>query len=116
MGVPASGSVLREVLEGKVQKIESTEQLHPIHMDEMHGEECREDAERERADDAVLERLLLLTLGKRQHQDRQNEGVVRAQRCFEQDQEPDRDEVGAFDGKGHGSSDGTPIPGYSDGS
>ena len=85
-------------------------------MDEVHGGEGRENPERERADDPVPERLLLLALGKREHQHGQDEGVVRAQRRFQQHQEPDRDEVGAFDRKGHGRSNGTPIPGYSDGS
>ena len=55
------------------------------------------DAERERAEDAVAQRLLLLRLRQAEHQDGQDHRVVGAEQAFERDEQGDGDEVGRLD-------------------
>ena len=78
----------------QVQQVAGADQLHPAELDQVDGEQRRDGAERERADDAVAQRLLLLRFGKAEHQDRQHHRVVGAQQAFERDQQADGDEVG----------------------
>ena len=60
----------------------------------MRCEDGRGNAEDERPDDAVAQRLLALVPGETEHEHSQHHGVVRAQQSLEDDEENDCEEVG----------------------
>ena len=82
-----------EVVVRQPQQVEPADQLHEPQLDHVRGKHRRRDAERERADDAVAQRLPLLLLGQAEHEHRQHHGVVGAQQSFEHDEQGDGDEV-----------------------
>ena len=53
----------------------------------------RQDAERERAEHAVAERLLLIGARQPEDQDREHQRVVGAEQPFEQDEQADGEEI-----------------------
>ena len=94
-----SGPVLtaEEVLVDEIQQIARADQLHPAQPDQVDRQQRRDRAEREGADDAVAQRLLLLRLGQAEHQHGQDHRVVGAQQPFERHEQRDGDEVGRRD-------------------
>ena len=84
-----------EVLEREVQQVAGADQFDPAEGDQLDREQRGEDAEDERAEDPVAQRLLLLMTRQPEHQNRQHERVVGAEQALQQDEEADSDEVGA---------------------
>ena len=82
--VPSRRRPAEEVLEGEIEQIGGADQLHPAERDQLDREQRREDAERERADDAVAQRLLLLCARQAEDQDGQHQRVVGAEQALEQ--------------------------------
>ena len=77
----------------EIQQVAGAGELHPAEPDQVRGEKRRDGAKRERADDAVAQRLLLILLRQPQHQHGQHHRVVGAEKPLEHDEERDRDEI-----------------------
>src|SRR3954447_7967262 len=86
-------AALEEVPVREMQQVQPAEQLHPFDPDQIGREQRREDAECERADEAVPQRLLLIAPGKAEDHHGQDERVVGAEQPFEQHQQPDGHEI-----------------------
>jgi hypothetical protein len=60
----------------------------------LHGEQRREDAKGERAEDAVSERFALFAAREPQHEDREHQRVVGTEQSFEKDEQANRQKIG----------------------
>jgi hypothetical protein len=86
-----------EVVVRQPEQIRRPDQHHELNLDEIDGKQDRHDAERKGADDAVLERFLLLALRKTEDEDGEDHRVVSAQQAFERHEQRDGDEISGFD-------------------
>ena len=82
-----------EVLVRQIQQVQRAEQLHDRQLDQVDREQDGNDAERERADDAVAERLRCWSTRQPEHEHREHERVVGAEQPFEHDEQTNRQEV-----------------------
>ncbi len=85
------------MLPREIEEIKGADELDPGDLEQVHGEQRREDAERERAGNAVAERLALLLARQPEHEDRQDERVVGAEEPLEHDEQADRQEIREMD-------------------
>ena len=83
----------QEVLPRQIEQIPAADELHPGDTHQVDGQQRRDDPEDERAHHAVAERLLLLAARQAENHDRHDQGVVRAEQSFEEDEEPDGNEI-----------------------
>ena len=83
-----------EVGVGEIEEVQPACQLHPCDADEIHGQQGRDDAEDETANETVAKGFLVLRSWKTQHHDRHDERVVGAQQAFEGDESADCYEIG----------------------
>ena len=67
----------------------------------MGGQEHGDESKEERSEDAVAESDLLLLTRQSEHQDRQHQRVVGAEDPLEDNQQPDRDQIGCFEIERH---------------
>ena len=65
--------------------------------EQVDGEQRRQDAEDEGAEDAVAQRLLLLVARQPEHENGQHQRVVGAEQPLEQDEQGDREQVGGVE-------------------
>ena len=84
-------------MQGEVQQVRGAGELHPAQADEVSRQQRRNGSERERPDDAVLQRVALIFLGQPEHEHREDHGVVSAQQPLVRDEQADGDEVGGLD-------------------
>ena len=63
----------------------------------MDGQQGGKNSERERAEDAVAQRLALVGAGQAEHQDGQHQRVVGAEQTLQEHQQPDGEKVGEMD-------------------
>ena len=87
---------------GEIQEIQATQKFHPAELDEVNGENGRDDAEPEGADQSVVQRPLLAGLRQAEHHHRNDKRVVRAQETFERNQERNGDKIGGLKERKHG--------------
>ena len=90
-------TVAGEMVVRQPHQVNGADEHHEIDSDEIGRQQDGEDAEDERADDAVVERLFLLAFRKPEDEDGEDHGVVGAQQSFERDEQRDGYEISSSD-------------------
>ncbi len=80
----------------EVQQVRRACELDPAEFDQLDGQQRRNGSKEERAQDAVTKRLFLLVLRKPQNQYREDQGVVCAEKAFEENKKNDCESVSPF--------------------
>src|SRR5262245_40107383 len=81
----------------QVQQVPGAQQLDPSDAYQIDGQQRGHGSKRERADDAVAQRLLLVALRQPKHEHGEDHRVVGTEETFERDEEGDCEEVGRRD-------------------
>src|SRR5262249_6915603 len=86
-----------EMREREVQQVSGADDFHERELDQADREQDGDRAEREGAQHSVAQRLTLPLLRQPEHQDGEHESVIRTEQALEQNEQPDREEVGELD-------------------
>ena len=92
-----AAAVAEEVRVGQIQQVKRADQLDPGELEQVHRQQRRQDAEDERAENAIAQRFLLLVARQAEDENCEHQRVVGAEQPLEQDQQGDREQVGGVE-------------------